>query len=109
MSNLAFAVLVVIIYLVVVQLQANLIAPRVMGTAVRLPPAVIMLGLIAGFSVGGLLGSLLAVPLIATLRDIFSYLYAKLIDRDPFPDRPMASSSTPADPPPPEEVTVGEA
>jgi predicted PurR-regulated permease PerM len=88
MSNLAFAVLVAVIYLVVVQLQANLIAPRVMGTAVRLPPAVIMLGLIAGFAVGGLLGSLLAVPVIATLRDIFSYLYAKLIDRNPFPDRP---------------------
>ena len=87
-SNLAFAVVVAIVYLVVVQAQANLIAPRVMGTAVRLSPAVIMLGLIAGFSVGGLLGSLLAVPVIATLRDIFAYLYAKLVDRDPFPDRP---------------------
>ena len=90
MSNLAFAVLVVIIYLVVVQLQANLIAPRVMGTAVRLPAAVI-----TGFAVGGLLGSLLAVPVIATLRDVFSYLYAKLIDRDPFPERPTLPSPSP--------------
>jgi predicted PurR-regulated permease PerM len=108
MSNLAFAVLVVMIYLVVVQLQANLIAPRVMGTAVRLPAAVIMLGLIAGFSVGGLLGSLLAVPVIATLRDIFIYLYAKLIDRDPFPDRPTLPPQ-PKEPPEPEMVTLSDA
>ena len=108
MSNLAFAVLVVSIYLVGVQLQANLIAPRVMGTAVRLPPAVIMLGLIVGFAIGGLLGSLLAVPVIATLRDIFSYLYAKLIDRDPFPDRPTLPPPA-EDPPARKSVTVGEA
>lgn len=101
MSNLLFAALVAVIYLVVVQLQANLIAPRVMGTAVRLPAAVIMLGLIAGFAVGGLLGSLLAVPVIATLRDLFAYLYAKLVDRDPFPDRPAA-------PPPPDEASPAE-
>ncbi len=107
MSNVAFAVLVVVIYLVVVQLQANLIAPRVMGTAVRLPPAVIMLGLIAGFAVGGLLGSLLAVPVIATLRDILAYLYAKLIDRDPFPDRPTLPSEV-EEPPAAEAVMVGD-
>lgn len=107
MSNLAFAVLVVIIYLVVVQVQANLIAPRVMGTAVRLPAAVIMLGLIAGFSVGGLLGSLLAVPVIATLRDVFGYLYAKLIDRDPFPDRPTLPPQQ-EEPPAPEMATANE-
>ena len=108
MSNLAFALLVVIIYLVVVQLQANLIAPRVMGTAVRLPAAVIMLGLIAGFTVGGLLGSLLAVPVIATLRDIFIYLYAKLIDRDPFPDRPTLPPQS-KEPPESEMVTLSDA
>lgn len=108
MSNLAFAVLVTIIYLVVVQLQANLIAPRVMGTAVRLPAAVIMIGLIAGFSVGGLLGSLLAVPVIATLRDVFTYLYAKLIDRDPFPDRPTLPPQ-PKEPPEPEMATLSDA
>jgi predicted PurR-regulated permease PerM len=67
-----------------------------------------MLGLIAGFSVGGLLGSLLAVPVIATLRDIFIYLYAKLIDRDPFPDRPTLPPQ-PKEPPEPEMVTLSDA
>ncbi|MGI9610328.1 MAG: AI-2E family transporter [Acidimicrobiia bacterium] len=85
MSHLVFGLIVAGIYVVVVQLQANLIAPRVMGQAVSIRPAVIMVGLMAGAAVGGLLGALLAVPVIASLRDIVSYLYSKLIDRDPFP------------------------
>lgn len=80
-----FALIVAGIYVVVVQAQANIIAPRVMGTAVKLRPSVVLLGLLVGFQVGGLLGSLLAVPIIASIRDIGVYIWDKLIDRDPFP------------------------
>jgi predicted PurR-regulated permease PerM len=83
-GNLAFGLIVAGIYVVVVQVQANLIAPRVMGSAVNLRPAVIMIGLILGLQIGGLLGSLLAVPVIATAREVVRYLYVKLIDRDPW-------------------------
>jgi predicted PurR-regulated permease PerM len=86
LENYWFALVVVGIYLLVVQLQANIIAPRVMGTAVNLRPAVILIGLLVGFQVGGLLGSLLAVPVIASIRDIGVYLWRKLIDVDPWPD-----------------------
>jgi len=88
-----FALIVAGIYLVVVQLQANIIAPRVMGTAVRLRPAVVLLGLLVGFQVGGLLGTLLAVPVIASIRDIGVYVWRKLIDVDPWPDDPVDESS----------------
>ena len=81
-----FALIVAGIYLLVVQLQANIIAPRVMGTAVRLRPAVVLIGLLIGFQVGGLLGSLLAVPVIASIRDVAVYIWRKIIDRDPWSD-----------------------
>ena len=84
LENFWFALIVAGIYVVVVQLQANIIAPRVMGTAVRLRPAVVLLGLLVGFQVGGLLGSLLAVPIIASIRDVAVYIWRKLIDRDPW-------------------------
>lgn len=84
LENFWFALIVAGIYLLVVQLQANIIAPRVMGTAVRLRPAVVLIGLLIGFQVGGLLGSLLAVPVIASIRDIVVYIWRKLIDRDPW-------------------------
>jgi predicted PurR-regulated permease PerM len=88
LENYWFALIVALIYLVVVQAQANIIAPRVMGTAVRLRPAVVLIGLILGFQVGGLLGSLLAVPVIASIKDVGLYIWRKLIDQDPFPDAP---------------------
>lgn len=81
-----FALIVAGIYIVVVQAQANVIAPKVMGTAVQLRPAIVLIGLLVGFHVGGLLGSLLAVPVIASIRDVGAYLWRKIIDQDPFPD-----------------------
>jgi predicted PurR-regulated permease PerM len=95
LENFWFALIVAGIYLVVVQLQANIIAPRVMGTAVRLRPAVVLLGLLVGFQVGGLLGTLLAVPVIASVRDISVYVWRKLIDMDPWPDNPVGASLSP--------------
>lgn len=104
MNNLVFALLVTAIYIAVVQLQANLIAPRVMGTAVNLRPAVVMIGLIVGLQIAGFLGSLLAVPIIATGREMIRYLYAKLIDRDPWTNwEPVRESPAPD----PEPATSG--
>jgi len=91
-----FALIVIGIYLLVVQLQANIIAPRVMGTAVNLRPAVVLIGLMVGFQVGGLLGSLLAVPVIASIRDVVVYIWRKLVDADPWPgEDPIPISSDP--------------
>lgn len=86
LENYWFALIVIAIYVVVVQLQANIIAPRVMGNAVQLRPAVILVGLLIGFQIGGLLGSLLAVPVIASIRDVGVYIWRKLIDADPWHD-----------------------
>ena len=49
---------------------------------------------VPGGQVAGLLGSLLAVPIIASVRDVGVYVWRKLIDADPFPDEvaePIAS------------------
>jgi len=86
MPNWVFALIVTGIYIVVVQAQANIIAPKVMGRAVRLSPVVILVSLVVGFSIAGLIGSLLAVPVVATAKEYLSYLYAKLLDREPFPE-----------------------
>ena len=84
MNNFVFALIVAGIYVVVVQAQANIIAPKVMGRAVRLSPVIIMISLIVGFNVAGLIGSLLAVPVVASIKEVVAYLYAKVVDREPF-------------------------
>jgi predicted PurR-regulated permease PerM len=85
-TTVSFTLLVVAIYIVVVQLQANLMAPFITGQAVSMSPATILIGLLVGFQVGGLVGSLLVVPVLATLKELIRYVFAKLLDRDPFSD-----------------------
>lgn len=100
-GTVSFTVLVIAVYILVVQLQANLMAPFITGHAVKMSPAAVLIGLIVGFQVGGLLGSVLAVPVIATLREGARYVLAKLVDRDPFPDRHVPSDPDPSPDPDP--------
>jgi predicted PurR-regulated permease PerM len=86
-SPVAFTVLVIVIYVIVVQVQANLMAPFITGQAVQMSPATILIGLLVGFQVGGLVGSLLVVPVLASIKEAGKYVLAKLLDRDPFPER----------------------
>ena len=97
MNNFIFALIVAGIYVIVVQAQANIIAPKVMGRAVRLSPVIIMISLIVGFNVAGLIGSLLAVPIVATVKEVVSYLYAKVVDREPFGDGEGKAEAATAD------------
>jgi predicted PurR-regulated permease PerM len=89
-SPMAFTVLVIVVYVIVVQVQANLMAPFITGQAVQMSPATILIGLLVGFQVGGLVGSLLVVPVLASIKEAGKYVLAKLLDRDPFPDRSAA-------------------
>jgi predicted PurR-regulated permease PerM len=93
-STLSFTLLIIGIYIVVVQLQANVMAPFITGQYVRMSPAAILIGVIVGFQVGGLVGSLLAVPVLATFKEVARYVLAKLTDRDPFPGSREPDPST---------------
>ncbi|MFV0317988.1 MAG: AI-2E family transporter [Microthrixaceae bacterium] len=98
-GNLAFAILVTVLYLVVVQLQANLIAPFITGRAVKLSPATVIIGLLVGVQVGGLVGAVLVVPIIATGKEYARYVIAKLTDHDPFPNATNDDLLEPGDDP----------
>ena len=99
LSPLAMAGLVILFYVIVQQLENSLVVPRVLGGAVNLPPLVVMTGVLVGASVGGILGALLATPVIASARDILRYAYCKLLGEEPFPppaDVPQAGSDAAA-------------
>ena len=80
----AFALLVAGFYFLMWQFDTNFLVPRILGYRLRLPPALIIVGIIAGASVGGALGLLLAAPTIATIRVLGSYLYRRLMDIEPY-------------------------
>jgi predicted PurR-regulated permease PerM len=80
-----FALLVVGIYVVIQQVENNYLVPRIIGGSVRLHPLVVLVGAIAGARMAGILGIFLAAPVLASARVVQAYIYAKLLDLDPFP------------------------
>ena len=75
------ALLVLIAYILIPNFYLNFIYPKVMGDAVKLPPILVIVALIAGFSWGGILGMFVAVPIAATLRILFDHIYPRLYER----------------------------
>lgn len=92
LNQLVYAGVVLLIYIVLQQIQGNVFYPRIMGQNLGLHPATILVGALLMAQLLGFVGVVLAAPLLATVGLFGGYIYAKLFDLDPFPDRP--------DPPP---------
>jgi predicted PurR-regulated permease PerM len=84
--NWMFMVLVIVLHAFYGQFVINYLIPRIIGRRVKLPPVVIIIGIVAGALLAGVLGILLAAPTIASARVIGRYIFANLFDQDPFPD-----------------------
>jgi len=65
------ALIAAIYYLIYMQLEAYVIAPRIMGRAVSVPGAVIVIAALAGGSLLGLLGALVAIPVAASILILY--------------------------------------
>jgi predicted PurR-regulated permease PerM len=70
-------VLVIIFYVVLQQIENVFLVPKIQGDAVDINPAILIIALAIGGSVGGVWGLLAAVPLTAIARDVFIYLYRR--------------------------------
>ena len=84
-SPLILTLLVIGFYVFLQQLENSVIVPRVLGDAVELPPLIVMTGVLVGGTVAGILGALLATPVIGTAREILRYIYLKILGEEPFP------------------------
>lgn len=58
-------------------IENNFLVPRIQGSAVQLPPPIIMILLVGAGEAIGVWGMLAAVPVAAILRDVFVYLYRR--------------------------------
>lgn len=79
LPNWQIMLIVVGIYVLIQQFENNLLVPRIHGQSVDLPPVVILIGVLIGTAKGGILGALLAAPILGTLRIWFEYLHRRLI------------------------------
>jgi predicted PurR-regulated permease PerM len=97
LPNWVFTLVIIGMHLFYQQFDLNYLMPRIIGRRVQLPPLVVILGIVAGAVLVGVLGIILAAPTIASARVIGRYIYANLLDMDPFP----VTMTQPTQPPEP--------
>jgi len=66
------ALLVIIFYVVIQQIENNFIVPKVMQKAVGLSPAIIIVAILIGAKLMGIVGAVIAVPLAASLSVVLA-------------------------------------
>ncbi len=98
LPNFAFMLLIIALHLVYEQFDLNYLIPRIIGRSVHLPPVVVILGIGAGAVLAGVLGIALAAPTIASARVLGRYIYANLLDENPFPEEDVVPLLPPPNP-----------
>ncbi|NLG06815.1 MAG: AI-2E family transporter, partial [Candidatus Pacebacteria bacterium] len=66
------AIATLVLYIVIQQFENNLIVPRVMQKNVNVSGLTVVLGILIGGSVFGVVGALLAIPMIIVIRTVFA-------------------------------------
>ena len=81
-----FMALVLILAFVIDKIFDSFIAPRFLGKALGIHPATVLIAAIMAASLLGLVGLVLAAPVVATLKLVGEYIFRKMFDLDPWPD-----------------------
>lgn len=80
-----YALLVVVLCIVIDTIFDNVVQPRLMGQRLGVHPAAVLVAAIILTRLIGLVGLVLAAPVLATLTLLSRYLIRKLFDQDPWP------------------------
>ncbi|MDQ4077576.1 MAG: AI-2E family transporter [Chloroflexota bacterium] len=84
------ALYVILLFLLVQQVDNAFFSPKIIGEAVALHPALIVVVLVVGSTLFGVVGALLAVPVTAMLRDIVHYFYLRIGEEPATPVEALA-------------------
>ena len=70
--------LTALVFLVIQQLEGNVLTPRIQSQTIKVPSILVFLGVIAGGALAGIMGVLFAVPTLAVLRVLFDFFRVRL-------------------------------
>ena len=72
------AILVGSTYFLVANFVLQFLYPKIMGSAVNLPALAIIIAFLTGFSLAGILGMFIAIPVAAALAILFEHIYPRI-------------------------------
>lgn len=86
LSPVLYALVILGLMILIQQLENHFLVPRIVGHALNLHPIIVILGVFMGASLAGILGAVLAAPIIASIKVFGRYTWNKLFDLPPFPE-----------------------
>ncbi len=90
------------IFLVVYQqVENNVLQPFIFKRTVNVPPLAVIIAILAGSSVLGVVGALVAIPIAAALQIVLREWFAEPPSASPLADLPPVDPDPPPEPPPP--------
>jgi predicted PurR-regulated permease PerM len=96
-----------LLFLAIHQIEGHIVIPKLMGSALRLHPLLIIFGLLAGGQLYGLPGVFVALPLLAVMRAIWEFFDERIEFESwtggPVPVEVEVEQTRPLEPVPPEE------
>lgn len=96
LSPFAYMVVIIVVAILIDQVFNNLINPRIMANALKVHPAFVLIAALVAANLIGVIGVIIAAPLLATAQLVGTYIARKMLDRDPWP-----AEEEQAPPPPP--------
>jgi predicted PurR-regulated permease PerM len=85
MSPLAYTAMVIIIAIVIDYILDYAVSTRIMSHTLKVHSAAILIAVIVAADLLGLLGVVIAAPILATVQLAYTYIFRKLNDEDPWP------------------------
>jgi predicted PurR-regulated permease PerM len=95
LAPLAYAIVAVVLAIMIDQTFDNFLAPRIVAQALRVHPAAVLIAAIIAANLLGLLGVVVAAPILATVALFWRYTMRKMLDLDPWPEGEMLPPPSP--------------
>lgn len=86
------ALVVALLFLIAQQLESHILVPRVMGKSVGVHPLWVMFAVLCGGALAGIMGALLAIPLVAVIKVLIDFFREEMILEKW--DRPLLEKTT---------------
>jgi predicted PurR-regulated permease PerM len=95
LNSFQYSLMVVIVAIISDTIMDNFVTPRVMSNSLKVHPAAVMVAAIIGISWLGIVGVILAAPVLATLKLFGTYALMKLFDRNPWQEMQVMTPRSP--------------
>lgn len=104
MSPFYYTLLVLVIALVIDQIFDYIVSPRILSDTLKVHPAAVLVAAIVAANLFGLLGVVVAAPILATTLLLWKYVMRKMLDLDPWTED--ENRQPPSSPPPGARILV---